>query len=110
MSFHTVKIPIILRDGTSELSSTGTVTLTVCPCQNGGMWAEERKRQTDRGRSEDAQAVMEWERQAVCVSLPSTSAFLGLSSAAMLAVLACSSTLLGKLDLHYITSYIIIYI
>ncbi|XP_036448155.1 LOW QUALITY PROTEIN: cadherin-24 [Colossoma macropomum] len=68
-SFHTVKIPIILRDGTSELSSTGTVTLTMCPCQNGGM-------------------------QTVCVPLPSTSALLGLSSAAMLAVLACSSTLL----------------
>ncbi|KAL6483929.1 hypothetical protein MHYP_G00088020, partial [Metynnis hypsauchen] len=93
-SFHTVKIPIILRDGASEFSSTGTVTLTMCPCQNGGMWAEERKRQTDRGRSEDAQTLMEWERQAVCVPLPSTSALLGLSSAAMLAVLACSSTLL----------------
>ncbi|XP_072528232.1 cadherin-7 [Salminus brasiliensis] len=93
-SLHTVKLPILLRDGASELSSTGTVTLTLCPCQNGGMWAEERKRQTDRGRTEDGQTVMEWERQAVCVSLPSASALLGLSSAAMLAVLACSSTLL----------------
>ncbi|XP_022532490.2 cadherin-7 [Astyanax mexicanus] len=93
-SLHTVKLPIILRDGASELSSTGTVTLTLCPCQNGGMWAEERKRQTDRGKSEDGQTVMEWERQTVCVSLPSASALLGLSSAAMLAVLACSSTLL----------------
>ncbi|KAK1803764.1 hypothetical protein P4O66_020782, partial [Electrophorus voltai] len=35
-SSHTLKIPIILRDGMSELSSTGTVTVATCPCRGGG--------------------------------------------------------------------------
>ncbi|XP_062872176.1 cadherin-11 [Trichomycterus rosablanca] len=83
-AFQTVKIPIILQDGESALSSMGTVTVTLCPCENGGMWVEDRKRRTD---GED---MMEWERQAVCSSPPSSSTLLGFTSAVMLAVLASS--------------------
>ncbi|XP_067226622.1 cadherin-24 [Chanodichthys erythropterus] len=90
-SLPALKIPIMLRDGVSDLSSTGTITVTVCPCQNGGMWAEERKQQTDE---KDKPSVPDWERQAVCLPLPSNSSLLGISSAAMLAILACASTLL----------------
>ncbi|MCI4387864.1 hypothetical protein PGIGA_G00078870 [Pangasianodon gigas] len=91
---HIVKVPIILRDRASELSSTGTVTVTLCPCQNGGMWVEERRRGMDGGRSGDGEVLMEWERQKVCSSLPTSSMLLGFSSAAMLAILACSSVLM----------------
>ncbi|XP_026092884.1 cadherin-11-like [Carassius auratus] len=90
-SLPTLKIPIMLRDGASDLSSTGTVTVTVCPCQNGGMWVEERKQQTDE---KDKASVPDWERQVACLPLPSNSLLLGVSSAAMLAILACVSTLL----------------
>uniref|UniRef100_A0A672NY41 Uncharacterized LOC107599583 n=1 Tax=Sinocyclocheilus grahami TaxID=75366 RepID=A0A672NY41_SINGR len=90
-SLLTLKIPIMLRDGASDLSSTGTITVTVCPCQNGGMWAEEQKQQTDE---KDKVSVLDWERQAACLPLPSNSPLLGVSSAAMLAILACVSTLL----------------
>uniref|UniRef100_A0A672MT86 Cadherin-22 n=1 Tax=Sinocyclocheilus grahami TaxID=75366 RepID=A0A672MT86_SINGR len=90
-SLPTLKIPIMLRDGASDLSSTGTITVTVCPCQNGGMWAEERKQQMDE---KDKASVPDWERQAVCLPSPSNSPLLGVSSAAMLAILACASTLL----------------
>uniref|UniRef100_A0A673HE35 Cadherin-22 n=1 Tax=Sinocyclocheilus rhinocerous TaxID=307959 RepID=A0A673HE35_9TELE len=90
-SLPTLKIPIMLRDGASDLSSTGTITVTVCPCQNGGMWAEERKQQTDE---KDKASVPDWERQAVCLPSPSNSPLLGVSSAAMLAILTCASTLL----------------
>ncbi|XP_073678836.1 uncharacterized protein cdh24a [Garra rufa] len=90
-SLPTLKIPIMLRDGASDLSSTGTITVTVCPCQNGGMWAEERKQQTDE---KDKASVPDWERQTACLPLPSNSPLLGVSSAAMLAILACASTLL----------------
>ncbi|XP_051947642.1 cadherin-24-like [Xyrauchen texanus] len=90
-SLRTLKIPVILHDGASDLSSTGTVTVTLCPCQNGGMWAEERKQQTD---DKDKPSPLEWERQALCLSLPSNSPLLGVSSAAMLVILACASTLL----------------
>ncbi|XP_016423091.1 cadherin-11-like [Sinocyclocheilus rhinocerous] len=90
-SLLTLKIPIMLRDVASDLSSTGTITVTVCPCQNGGMWAEERKQQTDE---KDKASVPDWERQAACLPLPSNSPLLGVSSAAMLAILACVSTLL----------------
>ncbi|KAA0706587.1 Cadherin-24 Precursor [Triplophysa tibetana] len=90
-SLLTLKIPIMLRDGASDLRSTGTITVTVCPCQNGGMWAEEQKRQT--GETEKP-LPPDWERQAVCLSSPSNSSLLGFSSAAMLAILACASALL----------------
>uniref|UniRef100_A0A8C1EWP3 Cadherin 24, type 2a n=1 Tax=Cyprinus carpio carpio TaxID=630221 RepID=A0A8C1EWP3_CYPCA len=90
-SLPTLKIPIMLHDGASDLSSTGTITVTVCPCQNGGMWAEERKQQTDE---KDKVSVLDWERQVACLPLPSNSLLLGFSSAAMLAILACVSTLL----------------
>ncbi|XP_050952927.1 cadherin-11 [Labeo rohita] len=90
-SLSTLKIPIMLRDGASDLSSTGTITVTLCPCQNGGMWAEERKQQTDE---KDKESVPDWERQTACLPLPSNSPLLGVSSAAMLAILACASTLL----------------
>ncbi|XP_056589271.1 cadherin-11 [Triplophysa dalaica] len=90
-SLLTLKIPIILRDGASDLRSTGTITVTVCPCQNGGMWAEEQKRQPGET---DKPSPPDWERQAVCLSSPSSSSLLGFSSAAMLAILACASTLL----------------
>uniref|UniRef100_A0A8C1YTV0 Cadherin 24, type 2a n=1 Tax=Cyprinus carpio TaxID=7962 RepID=A0A8C1YTV0_CYPCA len=90
-SLPTLKIPIMLHDGASDLSSTGTITVTVCPCQNGGMWAEERKQQADE---KDKVSVLDWERQVACLPLPSNSLLLGFSSAAMLAILACVSTLL----------------
>ncbi|XP_060792644.1 cadherin-24 [Neoarius graeffei] len=93
-ALHTLKIPIILRDRASELSSTGTVTVTLCPCQNGGMWLEDRRRGMDGGRSGDGEVLMEWERQTVCSSLPTSSILLGFSSAATLAILACSSILM----------------
>ncbi|XP_055043403.2 uncharacterized protein cdh24a [Misgurnus anguillicaudatus] len=90
-SLLTLKIPIMLHDGASDLRSTGTITVTVCPCQNGGMWAEEQKRQTGE---KDKASLPDWERQAVCLPSPSNSSLLGFSSAAMLAILACASTLL----------------
>uniref|UniRef100_A0A3B4B6C7 Cadherin domain-containing protein n=1 Tax=Periophthalmus magnuspinnatus TaxID=409849 RepID=A0A3B4B6C7_9GOBI len=61
----TMYVPLVLRDGTSGLTSTGTVTVSVCPCLKGGA------------------------RQS---TLPSP----GLSTAALLAILACVATLLGK--------------
>ncbi|TTI46073.1 Cadherin-24 [Bagarius yarrelli] len=92
--FHTVKVPIILRDRASMLSSTGTVTVTLCPCQNGGMLVEERKRGVDGRRSADGEVLMEWEKQVACSALSTSSVLLGFSSAAMLAVLTCSSVLM----------------
>uniref|UniRef100_A0A3B4B9A4 Cadherin domain-containing protein n=1 Tax=Periophthalmus magnuspinnatus TaxID=409849 RepID=A0A3B4B9A4_9GOBI len=59
----TMYVPLVLRDGTSGLTSTGTVTVSVCPCLKGG------------ARS----------------TLPSP----GLSTAALLAILACVATLLA---------------
>ncbi|KAK3519280.1 hypothetical protein QTP70_023116 [Hemibagrus guttatus] len=91
---HIVKVPIILWDRASELSSTGTVTVTLCPCQNGGMWVEERRRGMDERRSGDGEVLMEWEREMVCSSLPTSSMLLGFNSAAMLTILACSSVLM----------------
>lgn len=98
---HIVKVPIILWDRASELSSTGTVTVTLCPCQNGGMWVEERRRGMDGGRSSDGEVLMEWEKVMVCSSLPTSSMLLGFSSAAMLAILACSSVLMGMAHLSF---------
>ncbi|KAK7129345.1 hypothetical protein R3I94_017526 [Phoxinus phoxinus] len=90
-SLPTLKIPIMLHDGASDHRSTGTITVTVCPCQNGGMWAEEQKQQTDEN---DKPSLPDWERQAACLPVPSNSSLLGISSAAMLAILACASTFL----------------
>ncbi len=83
----------MLHDGASDLSSTGTITVTVCPCQSGGMWVEELKQQTDE---KDIASVPDWERQTACLPSPSNAPLLGVSSAAMLAILACASTLLGQ--------------
>lgn len=83
----------MLHDGASDLRSTGTITVTVCPCQNGGMWVEEQKQETDE---KDKPSLPDWERQAACLPVPSNSSLLGISSAAMLAILACASTFLGQ--------------
>lgn len=85
-SLLTLYVPIVLRDGASGLTNTGTVTVNVCPCLRGGMRAEERGRQRDRG----------WERQTVCLPLPSTSPSLIFSMVTLLALLACVTTLLGN--------------
>ncbi|XP_071201911.1 cadherin-7-like [Salvelinus alpinus] len=83
-SLLTLYVPIVLRDGVSGLTNTGTVTVNVCPCLRGGMRAEERGRQRDRG----------WERQTVCLPLPSISPSLIFSMVTLLALLACVTTLL----------------
>eukprot|EP00063_Salmo_salar_P049890 XP_014024725.1 PREDICTED: cadherin-20-like isoform X1 [Salmo salar] len=83
-SLLTLYVPILLRDGASGLTNTGTVTVTVCPCLRGGMQAEERGRQRDRG----------WERHTVCLPLPSASPSLIFSMVTLLALLACVTTLL----------------
>uniref|UniRef100_A0A3Q3WVX7 Cadherin domain-containing protein n=1 Tax=Mola mola TaxID=94237 RepID=A0A3Q3WVX7_MOLML len=63
-------VPLVLRDGTSGLTSTGTVTVSVCPCLRGGA-------------------------KAVCLPQQSTLPSPGLSTAALLAILACVATLLA---------------
>ncbi|KAL1022554.1 hypothetical protein UPYG_G00029210 [Umbra pygmaea] len=83
-SLLTLYVPIVLRDGASGLTNTGTVTVTVCPCVRGGMRAEERGRQRDRS----------WERQLVCLPLPSTSPSLIFSLVTLLGLLAFVTTLL----------------
>lgn len=59
---------------------------------------EERRRGMDGGRSADGEVLME--RKMVCSSLPTSSMLLGFSSAAMLAILACSSVLMGATRIH----------
>uniref|UniRef100_A0A3B4GRZ4 Cadherin 24 n=1 Tax=Pundamilia nyererei TaxID=303518 RepID=A0A3B4GRZ4_9CICH len=66
----TLYVPLVLRDGTSGLTSTGTVTVSVCPCLKGG-------------------------KEAVCLPQQSTLPSPGLSTAALLAILACVATLLA---------------
>uniref|UniRef100_A0A3B5LI81 Cadherin 24, type 2b n=1 Tax=Xiphophorus couchianus TaxID=32473 RepID=A0A3B5LI81_9TELE len=66
----TLYVPLVLRDGTSGLTSTGTVTVSVCPCLRGGA-------------------------QAVCLPQQSMLPSPGLSTAALLAILACVATLLA---------------
>ncbi|XP_034411233.1 cadherin-24 [Cyclopterus lumpus] len=66
----TLHVPLVLRDGTSGLTSTGTVTVSVCPCLRGGA-------------------------RAVCLPQQSTLPSPGLSTAALLAILACVATLLA---------------
>uniref|UniRef100_A0A3B5LHJ7 Cadherin 24, type 2b n=1 Tax=Xiphophorus couchianus TaxID=32473 RepID=A0A3B5LHJ7_9TELE len=63
----TLYVPLVLRDGTSGLTSTGTVTVSVCPCLRGG---------------------------ALCLPQQSMLPSPGLSTAALLAILACVATLL----------------
>lgn len=81
----TLYVPLVLRDGTSGLTSTGTVTVSICPCLRGGA----------RAGDKDKQAEGEWEREAVCLPQQSTLPSPGLSTAALLAILACVATLLG---------------
>uniref|UniRef100_A0A672HL45 Cadherin 24, type 2b n=1 Tax=Salarias fasciatus TaxID=181472 RepID=A0A672HL45_SALFA len=66
----TLYVPLVLRDGTSGLTSSATVTVSVCPCLRGGA-------------------------RAVCLPQQSTLPSPGLSTAALLAILACVATLLA---------------
>uniref|UniRef100_A0A8D3C692 Cadherin 24, type 2b n=1 Tax=Scophthalmus maximus TaxID=52904 RepID=A0A8D3C692_SCOMX len=88
-STRTLYVPLVLRDGTSGLTSTGTVTVSVCPCLRGGARAgeKEKNKQTD--------GEWDWEREAVCLPQQSTLPSPGLSTAALLAILACVATLLA---------------
>uniref|UniRef100_A0A673XCE2 Cadherin 24 n=1 Tax=Salmo trutta TaxID=8032 RepID=A0A673XCE2_SALTR len=86
----TLHVPLVLRDGTSGLTSTGTVTVSICPCLRGGARAGEKERQ-----ERQTEGDWEWERETVCVPQQSTSSSPGLSTAALLAILACVATLLA---------------
>ncbi|XP_028259690.1 cadherin-24 [Parambassis ranga] len=83
-SLLTLYVPVVLRDGASGLTNTGTVTVTICPCLRGGMQTEDRGRQRDR----------RWERHMVCLPVPSASPSLIFSLVTLLAMLACVTTLL----------------
>ncbi|XP_035033469.2 uncharacterized protein LOC118121579 isoform X2 [Hippoglossus stenolepis] len=83
-SLLTLYVPVVLRDGASGLTNTGTVTVTICPCLRGGMQTEDRGRQRDR----------RWERHMVCLPMPSASPSLIFSLVTLLAMLACVTTLL----------------
>lgn len=84
-SLLTLYVPVVLRDGASGLTNTGTVTVTICPCLRGGMQTEDRGRQKDR----------RWEKHMVCLPVTSTSPSLIFSLVTLLAMLACVTTLLG---------------
>lgn len=81
----TLHVPLVLRDVSSGLTSTATVTVSVCPCLRGGARAGEKEKQSDA----------EWERETVCLPQHSSLPSPGLSTAALLAILACGATLLG---------------
>ncbi|XP_037530305.1 cadherin-24 [Nematolebias whitei] len=83
-SLLTLYVPVVLRDGASGLTNTGTVTVTICPCLQGGMQTE------DRGRQRDPR----WERHVVCLPAASASPSLIFSLVTLLAMLACISTML----------------
>uniref|UniRef100_A0A665VZF7 Cadherin 24, type 2a n=1 Tax=Echeneis naucrates TaxID=173247 RepID=A0A665VZF7_ECHNA len=83
-SLLTLYVPVVLRDGASGLTNTGTVTVTICPCLQGGMQTEDRGKQRDR----------RWERHMVCLPMPSASPTLIFSLVTLLAMLACVTTLL----------------
>nr|XP_057922716.1 uncharacterized protein LOC131125304 isoform X1 [Doryrhamphus excisus]XP_057922717.1 uncharacterized protein LOC131125304 isoform X1 [Doryrhamphus excisus]XP_057922718.1 uncharacterized protein LOC131125304 isoform X1 [Doryrhamphus excisus] len=83
----TLYVPLLLRDGTSGLTSSGTVTVSVCPCLRGGAKTGEKGKQ--------AENEWDWEREAVCLPQHSTLPSPGLSTAALLAILACVATLLA---------------
>ncbi|XP_051990916.1 cadherin-24-like [Xyrauchen texanus] len=79
----TLYVPLVLRDMTSGLTSTGTVTVSVCPCLRGGARAGEKEKQSEA----------EWDRETVCLPQHSSLPSPGLSTAALLAILACVATL-----------------
>ncbi|KAI7810234.1 putative cadherin-24 [Triplophysa rosa] len=81
----TLYVPLVLRDGVSGLASTGTVTVSVCPCLRGGARAGEKEKQSEA----------EWDRETVCLPQHSSLPSPGLSTAALLAILACVATLLA---------------
>ncbi|XP_031710638.1 uncharacterized protein cdh24b isoform X2 [Anarrhichthys ocellatus] len=85
----TLHVPLVLRDGTSGLTSTGTVTVSVCPCLRGGARAGEKE------KDKQTEGEWDWEREAVCLPQQSTLPSPGLSTAALLAILACVATLLA---------------
>ncbi|XP_060899989.1 uncharacterized protein LOC132978725 isoform X1 [Labrus mixtus] len=85
----TLYVPLVLRDGTSGLISSGTVTVSVCPCLRGGARAGEKE------KDKEAEGEWDWEREAVCLPQQSTLPSPGLSTAALLAILACVATLLA---------------
>uniref|UniRef100_A0A8C9XJJ4 Cadherin 24, type 2b n=1 Tax=Sander lucioperca TaxID=283035 RepID=A0A8C9XJJ4_SANLU len=85
----TLHVPLVLRDGTSGLTSTGTVTVSVCPCLRGGARAGEKE------KDKQSEGEWDWEREAVCLPQQSTLPSPGLSTAALLAILACVATLLA---------------
>lgn len=93
-SLLTLYVPVVLRDGASGLTNTGTVTVTICPCLRGGMQTEDRGRQKDR----------RWERHMVCLPVPSASTSLIFSLVTLLAMLACVTTLLGRFDSFFKSS------
>ncbi|XP_062849586.1 cadherin-24 [Trichomycterus rosablanca] len=81
----TFYVPLIIRDASSGLTSTGTVTVSVCPCLRGGAQAGEKEKQSHE----------EWDRETVCLLQQSSLPSPGLSTAALLAILACGATLLA---------------
>ncbi|XP_029971208.1 cadherin-2 isoform X3 [Salarias fasciatus] len=85
----TLYVPLVLRDGTSGLTSSATVTVSVCPCLRGGARAGEKE------KSKQVDGEWDWEREAVCLPQQSTLPSPGLSTAALLAILACVATLLA---------------
>ncbi|XP_034038465.1 uncharacterized protein LOC117521240 [Thalassophryne amazonica] len=85
----TLYVPLVLRDGTSGLTSTGTVTVSVCPCLRGGARAGEKE------KDKQTEGDWDWDRETVCVPQQSTLPSPGLSTAALLAILACVATLLA---------------
>ncbi|XP_061588772.1 uncharacterized protein LOC133452993 [Cololabis saira] len=87
----TLYVPLVLRDGTSGLTSTGTVTVSICPCLRGGARAGEKQ----KDKQTEAEGEWDWEREAVCLPQQSMLPSPGLSTAALLAILACVATLLA---------------
>ncbi|XP_037315078.2 uncharacterized protein LOC119209692 [Pungitius pungitius] len=85
----TLHVPLVLRDGMSGLTNTGTVTVSVCPCLRGGARAGEK------GKDKETEGEWDWEREAVCLPQQSSLPSPGLSTAALLAILACVATLLA---------------
>lgn len=90
-------MPLVLRDGTSGLTSTGTVTVSVCPCLKGGARAGEKEKE----KQMEGEWDWDWEKEAVCLPQQSMLPSPGLSTAALLAILACVATLLGKIYLFF---------